>query len=58
MSAGTAPARTAPRPPTGKPARPGAPPWLRRVAAVNEAWTFGVLVLLVAFFTAARPAPS
>jgi ribose transport system permease protein len=29
--------------------------WVRRVAAVNEAWTFCVLALLVAFFTAARP---
>jgi ribose transport system permease protein len=31
------------------------PPWARRLADVNEVWTFGVLLLLVAFFTAARP---
>ena len=31
------------------------PEWARRIAAVNEAWTFCVLALLVAFFTAARP---
>ncbi|MFC8720319.1 ABC transporter permease [Kitasatospora sp. NPDC057198] len=43
------PGEDAPRP------RPALPGWARRLAAVNEAWTFGVLLLLVAFFTAARP---
>ncbi|MET9617708.1 ABC transporter permease [Kitasatospora indigofera] len=39
------------------PLRPGrtVPGWVRRIAAMNETWTFGVLALLVAFFTAARP---
>ncbi|MET9618951.1 ABC transporter permease [Kitasatospora indigofera] len=36
--------------------RPGGiPPWLRRLAAVNELWTFVILVALVAFFTIAAP---
>ncbi|MCX5208408.1 ABC transporter permease [Kitasatospora sp. NBC_00240] len=33
----------------------GVPPWLRRLAAVNELWTFLILVALVAFFTIAAP---
>ncbi|MFI9102106.1 ABC transporter permease [Streptomyces fildesensis] len=43
----------------GSPVPPGprftVPGWAKRIAAVNEAWTFGVLVLLVAFFTIAAP---
>ncbi|MEU6879082.1 ABC transporter permease [Streptomyces sp. NPDC046712] len=35
--------------------RGGLPSWLRRMAAVNELWTFLILVALVAFFTAAAP---
>jgi ribose transport system permease protein len=31
------------------------PEWIRRIAAVNEAWTFCVLLLLVVFFTIASP---
>jgi ribose transport system permease protein len=31
------------------------PEWVRRIAAVNEAWTFCVLLLLVVFFTIASP---
>jgi ribose transport system permease protein len=44
---------TATAPAVGR--RPAVPLWIRRVAAVNEAWTAGVLALLVAFFTIARP---
>lgn len=48
-----APAKDGRRPPARR--RPPVPPWLRRLARANESWTFGVLALLVAFFTAARP---
>ncbi|WP_329371096.1 ABC transporter permease [Streptomyces sp. NBC_00669] len=54
MSAGT-PVKDGTAAPTDRPRGRGVPPWLRRLADVNEVWTFGVLLLLVVFFTAARP---
>lgn len=57
MSAGT-PVKDGTAAPTDRPRGRGVPPWLRRLADVNEVWTFGVLLLLVVFFTAARPSTS
>ncbi|MEU3496141.1 ABC transporter permease [Kitasatospora cineracea] len=47
-----APTADAPGPRRPRAALPG---WARRLASANETWTSGVLLLLVAFFTAARP---
>jgi len=41
--------------PDAPPVRGESVPWLRRALQLNEVWTFGILVLLVAFFSIAAP---